>query len=49
MDSLQQVGGNIKLRDSGDVLKDRRNLYFQGRWLASAQGYSIPGVKSGAA
>lgn len=31
IDSLQQVGGNIKLNDSGDVLKDRRNLYFQGR------------------
>ncbi|ECY4092480.1 hypothetical protein AU780_23615, partial [Salmonella enterica subsp. enterica serovar Hadar] len=46
IDSLQQVGGNIKLNDSGDVLKDRRNLYFQGRWLASAQGYSILGVKS---
>lgn len=46
IDSLQQVGGNIKLSDSGDVLKDRRNLYFQGRWLASAQGYSILGVKS---
>ncbi len=32
--------------DSADVLKDRRNLYFQGRWLGSAQGYSILGIKS---
>lgn len=46
MDSLQQVGGNIEFDDSGDVLKDGRNLYFQGRWLGSAEGYSILGVKS---
>lgn len=46
MDSLQQVGGNLGFSDSGDVLKDRRNLYFQGRWLSRAQGYSILGVKS---
>ncbi len=33
--------------DSADVLKDRRNLYFQGRWLGSAQGYSILDIKPG--
>ncbi len=43
MDSLQQVGGS---GDSADVLKDRHNIYFQGHWLGSAQGYSILGVKS---
>lgn len=46
MDSLQQVGGRVRSGDSADVLKDRRNIYFQGRWLGSAQGYSILGVKS---
>ena len=46
MDSLQQVGGRMDSMDSADVLKDRRNLYFQGRWLGSAQGYSILGIKS---
>nr|WP_246769500.1 hypothetical protein [Escherichia sp. E2593] len=45
MDSLQQVGGRMNSIDSADVLKDRRNLYFQGRWLGSAQGYSILDIK----
>ncbi|EGO8351929.1 hypothetical protein E0V34_08080 [Escherichia coli] len=45
MDSLQQVGGRMNLIDSADVLKDRRNLYFQGRWLGSTQGYSILDIK----
>ncbi|EFK6225215.1 hypothetical protein AS168_003965 [Escherichia coli] len=45
MDSLQQVGGRMNSLDSADVLKDRRNLYFQGRWLGSAQGYSILDIK----
>lgn len=45
MDSLQQVGGRMNSLDSADVLKGRRNLYFQGRWLGSAQGYSILDIK----
>ena len=45
MDSLQQVGGRMNSLDSADVLKDRRNLYFQGRWLGSAQGFSILDIK----
>lgn len=44
--SLQQVGGNLQFNDSGEVLKDYRNLYFQGRWLGEAQGYAILGIKS---
>lgn len=44
--TLQPVGGIRDAEDNADVLKDSRNLYYRGRWLSSAQGYSIIGVKS---
>ncbi|UGS39803.1 hypothetical protein [Pseudocitrobacter corydidari] len=44
--SLQSVGGIPDAQDDADVLKDSHNLYYRGRWISSAKGYVILGVKS---